>query len=182
MPCEDLTNYTDEALMDSFCNTLDDAFYGELMNRHYGAALHIAEIRLFDSENAIDAVQETFIRVVRKRKKYDGRRFAPWFYAILRNICTDIIRKEMRRKKKHDAFYEEIPEVANVERPDEFDALIAALPSGDREALTLRYAADLSFSETAKALGCSEAAAKKRVQRALKKLRENHVPKKGRQT
>ena len=182
MPHDDLSPCSDEALMLSFCYTLDEAFFSELMNRHYGPAMHIAETRLFDSENAVDAVQEAFIRVVRNRKKYDGRRFAPWFYAILRNICTDIIRKEMRRKKKHDAFQVEIPEAAPTRRPDEFDALIAALPPGDREALTLRYAADLSFSEIAEAIGCTEAAAKKRVQRALHKLRGSHVPEKERLT
>jgi len=178
----DLSACSDEMLMLSFCDTLDDAFFSELMSRHYGSAMYIAETRLFDSENAVDAVQETFVRIVRKRKHYDGRRFAPWFYAILRNICTDIVRKEMRRKKKHDAFQMEIPEAAPVARPDEFDALIAALPPGDREAITLRYAADLSFVEIAAHLDCSEAAAKKRVQRALHKLRDSHVPEKNPQT
>ena len=173
---------TDEALMISFCDTLDEAIFSELMNRHYGPAMHIAETRLFDSENAVDAVQEAFIRVVRNRKKYDGRRFAPWFYAILRNICTDIIRKEMRRKKKHDAFQVEIPEAAPTTRPDEFDALIASLPPSDREALTLRYAADLSFAEIAAHLDCTEAAAKKRVQRALQRLRGSHVPERATKT
>ena len=182
MPHDDLSSLSDEAIMLSFCDTLDEAFFSELINRHYGPALHVAETRLFDSENAVDAVQEAFIRVVRNHKKYDGRRFAPWFYAILRNICTDIIRKEMRRKKKHDAFQVEVPEAAPIARPDEFDALIASLPPGDREALTLRYAADHSFAEIAEAFGCSEAAAKKRVQRALAKLRKSHVPEEGRQT
>jgi len=165
---------TDEALMISFCDTLDEAIFSELMNRHYGPAMHIAETRLFDSENAVDAVQEAFIRVVRNRKKYDGRRFAPWFYAILR--------KEMRRKKKHDAFQVEIPEAAPTTRPDEFDALIASLPPSDREALTLRYAADLSFAEIAAHLDCTEAAAKKRVQRALQRLRGSHVPERATKT
>jgi len=173
---------TDEKLMLSFRDTLDETFFSELMTRHYGPALHVAETRLFDSENAVDAVQEAFVRVVRNRKKYDGRRFAPWFYAILRNICTDIIRKEMRRKKKHDAFQAEVPENEPAQKPDEFDTLIAALPPRDREALTLRYAADLSFAEIAPLLDCTEAAAKKRVQRALKRLRESNVPREGRQT
>lgn len=182
MPHDDLNTCSDEALMRSFRDTLDEAFFTELMSRHYGPAIHVAETRLFDSENAVDAVQEAFIRVVRNRKKYDGRRFAPWFYAILRNICTDIIRKEMRRKKKHDAFQVEIPESAPTTRPDEFDALIASLPPSDREALTLRYAADLSFSEIAAHLDCTEAAAKKRVQRALQRLRGSHVPERATKT
>lgn len=182
MPSENLTNRTDEELMLLFRDTLDEPFFSELMERHYGAALHVAETRLFDSENAVDAVQETFIRVVRNRKKYDGRRFAPWFFAILRNICTDIIRKEMRRKKKHDAFQADVPESEPASKPDEFDALVTSLPPCDREAITLRYVTDLSFAEIAEALGCSEAAAKKRVQRALQKLRAHYVPEESGQT
>ena len=95
----------------------------------------------------------------------------------MRNMCTDIIRKEMRRKNKMEAFRAEVPEAAPAVRRDEFDALIASLPPRDREALTLRYAADLSFAEIAPLLDCSEDAAKKRVQRALARLRENVVPK-----
>lgn len=182
MPQDDPSNCTDEALMLAFRDTLDEDLFARLMNRHYGAALHVAETRLFDYENAVDAVQETFVRIVRNRKKYDGRRFAPWFYAILRNICTDIIRKEMRRQKKHDDFQAEATEVMPPAQRDEFDALIAALPPRDREALTLRYASDLSFVEIAEAIDCTEAAAKKRVQRALQRLRESHVPETGEQT
>ncbi len=177
MPRTDISNCSDEALMLAFRDTLDEALFTELMTRHYGPALHVAETRIFDSESAADAVQEAFVRVVRKRRHYDGRRFAPWFYTILRNICTDIIRKEMRRKNKMEAFRAEVPEAAPAVRRDEFDALIASLPPRDREALTLRYAADLSFAEIAPLLDCSEDAAKKRVQRALARLRENVVPK-----
>jgi len=167
-----------------FRDTLNDAVFTELMNRHYGPALQIAETRLFDKENAIDAVQEAFVRIVRKRKRYDGRRFAPWFYAILRNICTDIIRKEMRRKQKHSQFQEACAAEPPPEstQNDDFDALIASLSPLDREALTLRYAADLGFDEIAAQLDCSEAAAKKRVQRAIKQLREKHVPGRHRET
>ncbi len=176
MPQDDLSSCTDEALMLAFRDTLDEAFFTELMNRHYGAARHVAETRLFDSENAADAVQEAFVRIVRKRKHYDGRRFAPWFYTILRNICTDIIRREMRRQKKHEDYLPEALEEHPAVQHDEFDALIVSLPPRDREALTLRYASDLSFAEIAEAIDCTEAAAKKRVQRALVKLRGNMVP------
>jgi RNA polymerase sigma-70 factor (ECF subfamily) len=182
MPHTDITHCSDETLMLAFRDTLDETFFTELMGRHYGAALHIAETRLFDSENAADAVQEAFVRVVRKRKHYDGRRFAPWFYTILRNICTDIIRREMRRRNKMEAFRAEAPEAAPAMRHDEFDALVASLPPRDRETLTLRYAAGLSFSEIAPLLDCTEDAAKKRVQRALARLREQFVPENGDET
>jgi len=184
MPRNDLNPCTDESLMCLFRDTLDEDVFTELMTRHYGPALHLAEIRLFDPENAIDAVQEAFIRIVRKRKRYDGRRFAPWFYSILRNICTDIIRKEMRRQKKHTDFKEQpLTEAPPASKPhDEFDTLIGSLSPRDREALTLRYAADLSFAEMAALLSCSEAAAKKRAQRALHHLRKTHVPENSRET
>lgn len=182
MPHTDITHGSDETLMIAFRDTLDEAVFTELMERHYGAALHMAETRLFDPENAADAVQEAFVRVVRKRKHYDGRRFAPWFYTILRNICTDIIRREMRRRNKLEAFRAEAPEAVPAMQYDEFDALIASLPPRDREALTLRYAAGFSFAEIAPLLDCSEDASKKRVQRALARLRGNIVPEDGDET
>lgn len=176
MPDPDLTDGSDEELMLRFRDTLDEAVFDVLTERYYGRALTIAESRIFDRSLAQDVVQETFIRIVRQRKKYDGRTFSAWFYTVLRNICTDFIRREMRHRRKMDEAAAEAPAEAAPAPPDDFDALIAALPPADRELLVYRYVQGLSFLETAQLLGCSEDAAKKRSQRALARLREQIVP------
>lgn len=173
---------SDEALMLLFRNTLEEAVFDALMERYYGRALSIAESRIFDRSLAQDAVQETFIRLVRERRKYDGRKFSPWFYTILRNICTDFIRREMRHRRKVDELSAETPESAPPVRQGNFEELVAALPPADREIMIYRYVQELSFQEIAELMNCSEDAAKKRSQRALQKLRETFVPPDGEKT
>ncbi len=91
MPYED---QPDEALMAEFCRTLDDDVFRTLASRHYRQAIQIAQQRLGSFALAQDAVQETLIRIVRYRQRYNARQaFAPWFRSILRNVCTDIHRK-----------------------------------------------------------------------------------------
>jgi RNA polymerase sigma-70 factor (ECF subfamily) len=173
---------SDEALMLLFRDTLEDAVFDVLMDRYYGRALTIAESRIFDRSLAQDAVQEAFIHVVRQRKKYDGRSFSTWFYTILRNVCTDFIRKEMRHKRKMDELAAEPEKQPAAAEQGDFDALIAMLPGADRELLVYRFVQGLSFQEIAELMDCSEDAAKKRSQRALQKLRGTVVPHDGEKT
>jgi RNA polymerase sigma-70 factor (ECF subfamily) len=59
-----------------------------------------------------------------------------------------------------------------AERDAEVRAALETLSASDRELLVLRYDADQSFRDIADALGIDEAAARKRVSRALMRLRE----------
>lgn len=171
-----LENFNDEDLMLRFRDTLDERVFDELTERYYGRALTIAESRIFDRVLARDAVQDTFVRIVRNRKKYDGRSFATWFYTILRNTCTDFIRKEMRHRRKLETLAAQPRPDAPAPEQSKFEEITAGLPPAERELMVYRYVQGLSFAEIAELLGCTEDAAKKRGQRALKKLRKRFVP------
>ena len=87
---------TDEVLMGLFRDQFDQSAFDALLARHHSRALLVAQRVLNDRASAEDAVQEAFIRVVRSRQDFDAARsFAGWFYTILRNICTDILRRRM---------------------------------------------------------------------------------------
>ncbi|GAA0899113.1 SigE family RNA polymerase sigma factor [Virgisporangium ochraceum] len=60
-------------------------------------------------------------------------------------------------------------------QPGEYDHVVdalRALPNGQRAALVLRYFADLSVQDTARALGCSEGNVKSQCSRGLSTLRD----------
>ena len=63
-----------------------------------------------------------------------------------------------------------MPSTANG--PGDHWERVRALPPRQREVLTLRYAADLTHGEIARALGCSEEAARRAAADGLKTLRE----------
>ena len=151
---------------------LDEGAFAELVARFTRPALAVAEGILGDLALAEDAVQETFLRLVRSRSRYlPSRRFSTWFYAILRHVCTDML----RRNARHERLLRQLARAAasppqlggDLEARD----LLAALPPRDRVVLTLRVLHGLAFRDVAAALGISEEAAKKRAQRALRRLR-----------
>ncbi|MFB0524495.1 MAG: RNA polymerase sigma factor, partial [Phycisphaerae bacterium] len=139
-------------------------------------ALAVAQQILSDHALAEDAVQESFLKVIRKRQQYiPGSPFSCWFYAIVRNVCVDILRKQARRKKVIEET--SISGEPSTQQTDlsEISKLLDVLTSGERDVLVLRIVHGLRFRDVAAALGISEEAAKKRAQRALKRLRLSKI-------
>lgn len=164
---------SDEDLMRGFCRTLDDDVFHALADRYYERAVRFAGNQLGNSTTAYDAVQEAFVRVVRHRKRYDpGKPFAPWFFTILRNVCTDFKRKEARRLDALHRFTDLVrwPRENGAAR-DRVGALLECVDDDDVRLLRLRYVQGMSVAEIAGNIGCSFEAAKKRMQRVILRLR-----------
>ena len=113
------------------------------------------------------------IRIVRFLKCYSpAKPFAPWFYAVLRNVCTDLYRKELRHQEALIAFSNAAPALGGDESAmARVHDLTAGLAPGEVEILRLRYVDGLSLNEIGWRLECSLDAAKKRLQRLLKRLK-----------
>jgi RNA polymerase sigma-70 factor (ECF subfamily) len=175
-----------EALMARFQAKLDSDAFEQIVSYYMSPALAVARQILSDYTLAEDAVQESFLRVVHKRDQYiSGSSFSCWFYAIVRNVCVDMLRRQARQEQA-------MKEIANgdqagtiqcgnsaralsglTERIDlsEIQKLLDGLAHGERDVLMLRIVHGLGFHDVAAALGISEEAAKKRAQRALRRLR-----------
>ncbi|MDD4869887.1 MAG: sigma-70 family RNA polymerase sigma factor [Kiritimatiellae bacterium] len=160
--------------MAEFVKSLDNSVFDTLVKRHYKGACTFAGNRLSNKESAYDAVQEAFISVVRNRKLYNtSRSFSSWFYTILCNICIDLYRKQTRYDKKIHNWTETIQLPDEPVNHDYVRDLLDQVSAQDKEILILRLVEELSFAEIADFYGCSVDAAKKRCQRALKRLRQN---------
>lgn len=162
-------------LMKRFQRHLDEDALESLFSRFAGPALSVARATLSDHTRAEDAVQEAFLRLIRKRNQYDASRaFAPWFYTILRNICTDMLRRSMRSLEMTG--HEKLLRYGRPGAPSPphapVTALMEKLPPGQRVVLELRILHKMRFRSVSAALGISEEAAKKRAQRGLRRLRE----------
>ncbi len=167
-----LDELSDEILFERFRKTLDENCFGVIMERHYSSALALARARLFNKSAAEDIVQETFIRAVRKASSYDSAKpFAPWLYTILKNACTDFIRKEMREHEFSCHIPEDLPDTKTDPQELSFEDIIKALSKTEREIMICRFMRGLSFSEIADECGLPIESVKKKSQRSLKKLR-----------
>jgi RNA polymerase sigma factor (sigma-70 family) len=125
---------------------------------------------------ADDCFQETFIAALRGYERMDGRHPRAWVMTIARSKAIDHHRARGRRPEPSD-------EVGHAVAPDHADGVlgeiggtvwsaVAGLTESQREAVALRYAADLPYREIATALDCSEAAARRRVADGLAALRK----------
>ncbi len=169
---------SDEELMAAFSASLEERCFEELARRYGEKAWHVAAALVGAGPAAEDAVQEAFLRVVRSASTYRrGESFRNWFFAVLRNVCRD----ELRRPAPGRASEEEAaaaiagsdPAAAASRREEAAAAwrALSALPGHEREVLALRFYGGLDFPEIARACGISTVAARQRASRGLSSLR-----------
>ena len=131
--------------------------------------------RTGDRALAEDLLADAFERAL--RAKYDRRKGSAktWLYAIALNALRD----HVRRASAESRAYERVPSgeggadpFAGVEHRQEIMRGLAQLSPEEREAISLRFGADLTVPEMATVLGESLTTVEGRVYRALRKLRE----------
>jgi RNA polymerase sigma-70 factor, ECF subfamily len=125
--------------------------------------------------DADEAVQETLLRAHRAMATYRAEgSIKAWLCGIARHVCAHTL--ETRRRGRE--LLEVVP--TEGEARDAFEARRKArvlrealdkLKPSEREALVLRYVADLSHREIAVTCGIDEPAARKRISRALERMR-----------
>lgn len=136
--------------------------------------------RTGDRALAEDVLADTFERVLRARRRFDPRKASEktWIYSIALNLLTDHGRRrsaEGRALERVAAPTPAVDEVAfdRIERQDELGRALTALSPEEREAIALRYGADLTVPEIAKLKKERLTTVEGRVYRALRKLRED---------
>jgi len=144
---------------------------------HTKAPLYRLAARLVgDLAEAEDALQDAYVQAYRAlgEGRYDGRaKLETWLYRVVTNTSIDTLRRrrerigEATREARHDGLVSAEARVAL----GELDALLRALPPGERAALVLVAVEGLSAKEAAEALGCSEGAIEQRLVRARAALR-----------
>ena len=132
---------------------------------------------LASQADADEAVQETLLRAHRAMPTYRAEgTVKAWLCGIARHVCAHML--ETRRKGRE--LLEVVPAALAGEARDAFEArrrtrlvreALEKLKPTEREALVMRFVADLSHREIAVACGLDEAAARKRTSRALARLR-----------
>jgi RNA polymerase sigma-70 factor (ECF subfamily) len=141
--------------------------------------------RTYDGEVALDLTAETFARALEARGRFRGageREAAAWVWGIARNVLGEFFkrgrveRKALRRLGLEPPAMtsdeiERIEQLAGVEELRSAVATaLAALAAEQREALRLRVVEELDYPVVARRLGVSEATARARVSRGLRRL------------
>lgn len=151
--------------------------FEQLYEEHAEALLAFLVYRTGDRGLAEEVLADTFERVLRSRG-FDARRASAktWVYSIALNRLRDLLRKrdaEQRALERSGPDGEHgLSDTERIEDRSMLESALARLDEVEREAISLRYGADLSIGEVAKVLGVKVSTAEGRIYRALRKLRE----------
>ena len=164
---------SDEVLFRAWC--AGDAAALETIFRRYQAPLgrHLSRM-LDDPAAAEDLVVETFLRLHRHRERWrEGRPLRPWLFTIARNLARNRLRARrlwgwLPLAAAGDA---PAPSPVNVEIRRRVAAALAALPSAQREACSLRLLGELSVEEIACVTNVPTGTVKSRLFHGLRRLR-----------
>ncbi len=177
-----LESYTDEQLMLILGQGQTQALE-ELIHRYQSKAMGLVYRNLGNWDLAEDLSQEAFLRVFRAAPRYRPEaRFSTWFYRIVANLCTDEVRKSIRRGTENPDQLEFVaghkhhdPVVAQhrKEKQDAVQQAIAALNERERMAVILHRFEGLSHKDIAEILDSTAAAVESLLVRAYRKLRQS---------
>ncbi len=162
----------------------DDAAFRMLVDRHRRRAFAIAVGLVRDEQDALDIVQEAFVRVYRGIDAFSGAAsFFTWLYRIVKNLSIDLMRRPSYQRDLaaelgagHESFLLGCPD------PDPLDAVrrkeiasalaraLDALPDYHRGVIVMREVEGLSYEEMACAMGVSKGTIMSRLFHARKKL------------
>jgi RNA polymerase sigma factor (sigma-70 family) len=169
----------DHELLREFAEHQSEQAFATLVSRHINLVYSAALRQVNDTHLAEEIVQATFIILARKAGSLGAKTIlSGWLYRTACYAANDALRTQRRRQFREQEAYmqstlnENETESTWEELSPLLDQAMSQLGAGDRDALVLRFFERKSLQEVGAALSTSEEAAKKRVSRALEKLRK----------
>lgn len=166
------------------CKQGDERAWSELVEATYRDVYTLCLRILGNPHDASEATQDAYLKAWRGLQSFRGdAMFETWLYRVASNSALSKHRSRRRRQSHESGLQDdvltEIPATGSVEATAgarievrELEAALARLPEQHRTVVVLRDVYGMNIEEIAKQLGISETAAKVRVHRARKRLRD----------
>jgi RNA polymerase sigma-70 factor (ECF subfamily) len=189
---ENLNNHTDSELLELYKKTSDSKYLGTLLNRYSLLVFGVCMKYLKDAQNAEDATQQVFEKVINEVKKYEIPYFKSWLYSVAKNQCLMQLRKSPNKPTFSDKEIEDIDIHAEEEQDllvkeylyeDSISLLKEALQKLNKEqelCIRLFYLEKFSYREIENKTGFSFQQIKSHIQNGKRNLRillENQIDK-----
>ena len=167
-------------LLDDYARHKSEPAFRELVSRYlnlvYSCALRLVD---GDAHRAEDVVQVVFADLARKAGELAPKvMLGGWLHRHTCFVAANTMRRERRRQTREreavdmNLLHDDNPHLDFARLAPLLDETINELDDADRTAILLRFFEQKEFSAVGQLLGSSEEASRKRVSRALDKLRE----------
>jgi RNA polymerase sigma factor (sigma-70 family) len=167
----------DSALLREYVERGSEEAFAALVTRHVNKVYSVA-LRLTGNPHSAEEITQAVFVILARKSRQLGKRviLSGWLYQTARLTAVTFIRGGIRRARREQEAYmqtalNENESNAWTQIAPLLDAAMAGLNEADRHAVVLRFFDGKSLKEVGAALGANEEAAKKRVSRALEKLR-----------
>lgn len=175
---------SDQDLLHRYQTGGDRGALGELAQRYASMVYCSAHRRVGSSTLAEDVAQEVFMIFARRANTIrSAGAVGVWLMRATRYVSANILRAESRRRRREQAAHLQTQMISNPDSPHSeeplwqeiaplLDDALANLGRTDQTAVILRYFRGLTLLQVGQAIGVSEDGARKRVNRALDRLRK----------
>lgn len=162
----------------------DRSAFDELVRRTHAETYTLALRLTGNEEDARDVTQEAYLRAYRGLRRFRGdAQFSTWMYRITSNCAATHLGR--RRRHRHEVLFDDAPVTDDNPAVDpqlraeagdlrhRLTAAVDRLPARLRAVVVLRDIYDLPHEAIADELGISVSAAKVRLHRARRQLRDD---------
>jgi RNA polymerase sigma-70 factor (sigma-E family) len=146
-----------------------DTLLEGLFTAHYGGLCRLAALLLGDAAGAEEVVQEAFLRTFSSWWRLRQPERAQFYVrTAVVNLCRSRLRRRQHEEVSNRLTWGRPPDLLDASTDDALVVLdaVRALPPRQREAVVLRYYADLAERDVAAVLGCSVGTVKSQLARA----------------
>ncbi len=161
-PDEALLLVATESSPDDFCRRIHPKLAGAL------------RLYLGEPDVADELAQDALVRVIERWPQVQGMvNPEGWAYRVAFNLARSRLRRRLAERRAHDRSGRPTTTSWNVDVASVLSvrAAVAALPPRQRQAVLLRYYADLPLAGVAEAMGCQTGTVKAHLHQALARLR-----------
>ncbi|MBN1523903.1 MAG: sigma-70 family RNA polymerase sigma factor [Spirochaetales bacterium] len=150
----------------------------EALYRRYGPMV-IRRCRqlLNDEEQAIDAAQDTFVKVIRYKEKLDAKAPSSLLYRIATNVCLNVIRSRGKKAIPTDREYLETIAVSQgheerIVAGEVLKAVFRGEKKSTREIAVFYYVDNMTLEQVADTVGLSVSGVRKRLRNLAGRVQE----------
>lgn len=170
--------YTDEELLQQYRTTANNEWLGLLLQRYTVLLLGVALKYLKDKEQATDAVQQVFLKVLVSLPAGEIQNFKGWLYILMRNHCFQLLRDRKHMHGDEVLHYQEASPLPDTnllyQQEQEIEKMkdaVAQLEEGQRVCIGMFYLEKKTYQQIMEEKGYSFMQVKSYIQNGKRRLK-----------